>query len=260
MKNDLVSIITPAFNSERTISETIESVLAQTHQEWEMIIVDDCSEDGTRDIVKRFAEKDERIKLVELKMNSGVANARNVAIRKATGRYIAFLDSDDLWEAEKLLKQISFMLKKKCSFSYTAYEIVDAEGNSLKKTVFATEKQDYKKLLKQNTIGCLTVMIDRVEISNIEMPLMKHEDFATWLDILKEGYVAYGLNESLGKYRKLDDSVSANKFKTIGWVWKIYREHQNLGYFRSSYYLIHFVTRSALKYKQLDLLSTVLMK
>jgi len=257
MKNGLVSIITPAYNAESTIEETIKSVIAQTYKSWEMIIVDDCSVDKTADIVKKYSEKDQRIELIELGINHGVANARNVAIKKAKGRYMAFLDSNDLWTPNKLLKQIDFMREKAHCFSYTAYEIIDKDGRELNKIVPASLQQKYKNLLKQNAIGCLTVMIDAKEIANIEMPLIKHEDFALWLTILNKGYVAYGLNENLAKYRKLDDSLSFNKFKTVGWVWRIYRENQNIGFARSSVYLVHFVARSLMKYKKLGFLRDI---
>jgi len=258
VKNDLVSIITPAYNSETTIAETIKSVIAQTYEYWEMIVVDDFSTDKTSNIVKKFSESDERIILITLKVNDGVANARNTAIKKAKGRYIAFLDSDDLWASDKLLRQINFMQIRNCYFSYTAYEIVDVDGREMNKIVAASEQRGYKELLKQNTIGCLTVIIDSNEIANIEMPPIEHEDFALWLTILSRDYVAYGLNENLAKYRKLGDSLSFNKFKTVGWVWKIYRKNQSIGYVRAFIYLIHFIVRSVIKYKKLGLLQNII--
>ena len=257
MENELVSIITPAYNSENTIEETINSVMSQTYRSWEMIIVDDCSIDETVGIIRKFSENDERIILIELQVNNGVANARNIAIRKAKGRYIAFLDSDDLWTPDKLLRQIDFMREKGCYFSYTAYEIIDVDGRKLNKVVSASLQQEYRKLLKQNTIGCLTVMLDMKEIDNIEMPSIKHEDFALWLTILNRNYVAYGLNEILAKYRKLGDSLSFNKLKTVGWVWRIYRENQKIGLVRSFMYLVQFVVRSLIKYKNLGLLGDI---
>ena len=258
VENDLVSIITPAYNSEATIEETIKSVIYQSYKSWEMIIVNDFSTDNTASIVRRYSEKDERIRLIELDVNSGVASARNIGIRKARGRYIAFLDSNDLWSFDKLLRQISFMEEIGCFFSYTAYEIIDLDGRKLDKIVAAPPTQGYRDLLKKNTIGCLTVMIDAKEIGDIEMPQMEHEDFALWLTILGRGYVAFGLNENLAQYRKLDNSLSFNKFKTVGWVWKIYRENQKIGFAPSAVYLVHFVVRSLVKYKQLGLLGDVI--
>ena len=258
MENKLVSIITPAYNSERTIGETIESVIAQTYENWEMIIVDDCSLDETSNIARKFSEKESRIVLVELDINGGVATARNIGIKRANGRYIAFLDSNDLWNPDKLLKQIGFMKEVGCYFSYTAYEIVDVNGQGLGKVVTAPLQQNYRNLVKKNTIGCLTVILDTEEIVDIEMPQMNHEDFALWLTILSRGYVAYGLNENLAKYRKHDDSLSFNKFKTAGWVWRIYRTNQNIGFVFSFIYLLHFITRSLVKYKKLGLLSDII--
>ena len=257
MKNNLVSIITPAYNSERTIEETIQSVLAQTYDNWEMIIVDDCSLDETLTIVKKFLEKDARIVLVELDENSGVASARNAGIKRASGRYIAFLDSNDLWNPDKLKRQIGFMKEEGCYFSYTAYEIIDVDGRDLGKVVTVPLHQNYRNLVKMNAIGCLTVMIDIEEIEDIEMPLLKHEDFALWLTILRRGYVAHGLNENLAKYRKHDDSLSFNKIKTPGGVWRVYRKNQNISVVLSSIYLFHFITRTLIKYKKLGRLQEV---
>jgi len=254
MFTDLVSIITPAYNSENTIAETIKSVKAQTYENWEMIIINDYSIDKTSSVVKEFSEKDARIRLVEISPNQGVAMARNLAIKKAKGRYIAFLDSDDLWAPDKLLKQIDFMREKGCYFSYTAYEIIDGDGESLNKVVTAPPQQRYKDLLKQNKIACLTVMIDRKEIGDIEMPSLKHEDFALWLTILNRGYVAYGLDENLAKYRRHEGSLSYNKFESVSWVWKIYRENQNLKVAQSLVCITHFIVRSLVKYQHLGLL------
>jgi len=254
MSDDLVSIITPAYNSESTIEATINSVLFQTYTNWEMIIVDDCSVDNTVSMVTKFSQEDERIILIELKANRGVANARNIAIKKANGRYIAFLDSDDLWTADKLLWQISFMRAKGCFFSYTAYEIIDVNGRELDQVVAAPLMQRYQDLVKKNTIGCLTVIIDVKEVADIEMPAIDHEDFALWLTILRRGYVAYGLDENLAKYRQHEESLSSNKLKTVGWVWKIYRENQNIGVFLSAIYVAHFIVRSVAKYQRLGLL------
>ena len=260
MKKNLVSIITPAYNSENTIEETIESVLAQTYKNWEMIVVDDCSQDGTLSIVRKFSEKESRIVLIELEVNSGVANARNIGIKRANGRYIAFLDSNDLWAPDKILKQIDFMNEVGCYFSYTAYEIVDMDGRELGKVVTAPLQQNYRNLVKVNAIGCLTVMLDAEEIKDIEMPPMKHEDFALWLTILSRGYVAHGLNENLAKYRKHNDSLSFNKVKTAGGVWKIYRKNQKLNFLKASYYLTLFIVKSIFKYHQLGLVSSMLTK
>jgi len=257
MEENLVSIITPAYNSEKTIKKTIKSVIAQTYKNWEMIIVDDCSQDGTLTVVRKYLEKESRIVLVELEVNSGVASARNIGIRRANGRYIAFLDSNDLWTPDKLLRQIGFMKEVGCYFSYTAYEMIDVDGRDLGKVVTAPLQQNYRNLVKKNTIGCLTVMLDAEEIVDIEMPPMKHEDFALWLTILRRGYVAHGLDENLAKYRKHNDSLSFNKFRTASWVWRIYRDNQNISIVLSSIYLLHFITRSLIKYKKLGLLQEI---
>jgi len=260
MVEDLVSIITPVYNTERFITDTINSVLNQTYQNWEMLLVDDCSSDNSAEIVKKFVEQDARIKYIKLDKNAGVANARNVGMKKATGEYIAFLDSDDMWDANKLTKQIKFMKDNKYHFTYTAYEIVDPEGKPLNKAVGVPTEVSYKDLLKQNIIGCLTVVVKSHVIKDLEMPKLKHEDFAFWLSIIKKGTVARGLNENLAKYRKLDDSLSANKFKTIGWMWNIYRKHEKLNLIESLNYQLNFIIRKLFKYQKLGLMHSVFRK
>ena len=158
MNKNLVSIITPMYNSGKFIKDTIDSVLSQTYKEWEMIIVDDCSTDISPEIVKSYVGSESRIKYIRTDKNGGVSNARNIALKNANGQYIAFLDSDDIWDKEKLEKQINFMKEKDCAISFTSYELIDEENKRLDKIVRVVPSIDYKTLLKGNILGCLTVI------------------------------------------------------------------------------------------------------
>lgn len=231
---DLVSIITPTYNSEKYIKETINSVLSQTYQNWEMIIVDDCSTDNTVRIIEEEMEKNSRIRFIQLQENQGAAVARNTAINYANGRYIAFLDSDDLWEMNKLEVQVSFMNMNNIPFSYTSYKIINENGEETGKVVNVPEKIDYNQLLKNTIIGCLTVMLDINKFGRVQMPNMRtRQDTALWLSILKQGYIAYGIQQPLAKYRKKSGSISSNKLKMAKQNWKLYREIENLSLVKS---------------------------
>jgi teichuronic acid biosynthesis glycosyltransferase TuaG len=236
--NTLVSIITPMYNSEKFINSTIESVLIQTYSNWEMIIVDDCSTDNSVKIVEDFIKKDKRIKLIKLTKRSGPAIARNTAIREAQGRFIAFLDSDDLWKPLKLEKQIKFMLENGIAFSFTAYDIID-DSNKLISTVKVPEKVSFKDLLKDNPIGCLTAIYDTFKVGKIFMPIIeKRQDYGLWLKILQKVKYAYGLQESLAIYRIRRNSISRNKLKLIKYNYKVLREVAGLSLAKANMYLI----------------------
>ena len=245
MKNEQVSIITPSYKSERFISQTIESVLAQTYQDWEMIIVDDVSPDNSNEIVEEYCKKDSRIKLIKLEKNSGPAIARNRAIEEAKGRYIAFLDADDLWKPEKLEKQIRFMEEKNCALSYSAYETMSEEGVLQNKFITIPLKISYKDLLKSNHIGCLTAIYDTKKVGKIYMPLInKRQDYGLWLKILKKIDFAYGVNEPLATYRLMSNSVSSNKISLFKYHYKLFTEFENIGKIRTLYYLCwHVLTK-----------------
>lgn len=238
---DLVSIITPTYNSEKYIKETINSVLSQTYQNWEMIIVDDCSTDNTVRIIEEEMEKNSRIRFIQLQENQGAAVARNTAINYANGRYIAFLDSDDLWEMNKLEVQVSFMNMNNIPFSYTSYKIINENGEETGKVVNVPEKIDYNQLLKNTIIGCLTVMLDINKFGRVQMPNMRtRQDTALWLSILKQGYIAYGIQQPLAKYRKKSGSISSNKLKMAKQNWKLYREIENLSLVKSIWCFLNY--------------------
>ncbi|MDR3349858.1 MAG: glycosyltransferase family 2 protein [Acidaminococcales bacterium] len=242
----LVSIVTPARDSGLYIAETIESVLAQTYPAWEMLIVDDGSADDTADIARKYAAADRRVRLIALPANVGAAAARNIGIRAARGRFVAFLDSDDLWLAEKLRAQVKFMTENSVAFSYTSYRRFGAIVGRL---VAAPEKTNYKSLLKGNAIACSTVMIDRGAIEDVYMPeKAAHEDYITWLRLLKEGRVAYGLRKYLAMYRERAGSLSGDKLKSARAAWKVYREAENLPFCAAAYYFCHYAAKGFLKH------------
>lgn len=234
----LVSIITPLYNSERFIDTTIKSVLSQTYTNWELIIVDDGSTDKGFDIAHQHHLKDCRIRLFKQDRNSGAAACRNTAIEKARGKYIAFLDSDDLWEPNKLMTQINKMNETGAVFTFTSYKLIDEEGIELDKIVRCPESLVYKQQLRYNHIGCLTAMYNADGLGKLYMPIIrKRQDYALWLKILKLGVVGVGIDECLATYRIRKNSLSSNKFELLKWNWRLYREVENLSVTESGYYL-----------------------
>ena len=245
----MVSIITPSFNSIRFLAQTIDSILAQSYQDWELLIVDDFSTDNSIELIERYVRCDERIHLIKLKKNCGAAIARNLAIKAAKGRYIAFLDSDDLWYPYKLEKQIAFMTETGCPFSFGAYEKINEIGEVIG-YVGVPERVAYHELLKTCVIGCLTAVYDTEYFGNVEMPLIrKRQDFGLWLRLLKKTEFAYGVQYPLGKYRVRLGSISSNKKNAIPSIWYLYREVEKLSFLKSSYYFLHFVVRGVLRAK-----------
>lgn len=238
MKDGLVSIIMPAYNSEKYIGETIESVLAQTYQNWELLIVDDCSTDRTPNIVRSYLAKDSRVKYYRLSQNLGAAAARNKAMYEATGEYMAFLDSDDLWYKEKLQKQTDFMNQEKINFSYTSYERIEECSNKLPQRVICPKQTSYEKLLLGNTIGNSTAMYSVKSLGKFNIPLIrKRNDYALWLRILKKEKYAVGISDVLMKYRVRSDSLSSNKIELLKYNWQLYRNIEELNMLKSLFYL-----------------------
>lgn len=240
MKDDLISIIIPVYNAEKFLDETINTVLNQTYKNFELILVNDGSKDKSVDVIKKYNDK--RIKLIDNKNNKGAALSRNDGIRKAKGRYICFLDADDLWNKEKLEKQINFMKEKECAFSFTGYEFANENGIPNGKKVFIPKKLNYKSALKNTTISTITVMIDTKKMDKdlIYMNNVKSEDTATWWNILKNGYEAFGLNEILSFYRRSDGTLSSNKIEAIRRIWNLYRNVFKLGFFYSLYNFVFY--------------------
>lgn len=245
-----VSIITPVYNSDKFLNKTIESVINQTYENWEMILVDDCSRDNSRAIICEYIKKDKRIKYYRLEENSGAAVARNYALEKSTGRFIAYLDADDLWDSYKLEKQVEFMVKYKYGFTCTDYEVIDEEGISKGKIVKMPSEINYNLYLRNTIIQTVGVMIDLniVDKTLLKMPLIRRrQDAATWCQILKQGTKCNGLNENLASYRRVSTSLSSNKFKAIKGTWYLYRNIEKLSILKSSYSFIGYAWNACKK-------------
>ncbi len=240
--NNLVSIITPSYNSEKFIKETIDSVISQTYHNWEMIIVDDKSKDDSVSYIKDLIEEENRIKLIVLDVNAGAAKARNKALEVVKGRYIAFLDSDDIWMDNKLEKQLDFMQKNDYAFAFTAYIPFSEDGTEEYSVISVPLEIDYSGYCKNTIIGCLTVMIDKEKTGDFKMPNIKSShDMALWLLIMKRGFKAYGLNEVLAKYRLVSTSNTSKKYKAVTDVWKVYREIEKISLIKSVWYFMHYM-------------------
>ncbi len=248
MSAPLVSIIIPVHNAAPFLRDTAASVLSQDRTDYEVIFINDASTDSSEEILKELCEKD-GFSFYTSKEPLGAARARNMGIEKACGRYIAFLDADDLWEPEKLSLQLKFMNEKDCAFSFTGYEFADERGVSIDRIVNVPKQMTYRKALKNTTIFTSTVMFDMEKISKglIQMPEVESEDTATWWKILKSGYTAYGLNRPLTLYRRSAGTLSSNKGKAVKRIWNLYRNVEGLGLFRSAYcfvfYAFHAVAR-----------------
>ena len=240
-KHPLVSVIMPCYNVERFLPFTIDSVRQQTFADWELLIVDDASTDGTVEVLQRASDQDQRIRWIVKPEHSGIADSRNRCIKMAQGRYLAFLDADDLWYPEKLQRQLQFMEEHDASFCYTTYQLVDEEGNALNKTIHTAGNLDYYDYLRNTIIGCSTVMIDTDRVNKVIVPDFRtSEDTATWLDILKQGITAFALDEPLTAYRVRRKSASSNKIKASYDLWKVYRKHERLSFFKTLHYFFSY--------------------
>src|SRR5690606_17916784 len=243
MRNIIVSIITPVYNSSLFIEQNISSVKKQSLTNYEHILIDDCSTDDSVDIIESHSQNDHRIKLIKLTKNRGAGVARNMGIKASSGRFIAFLDSDDYWDKYKLEKQVNFMLKLDCPFSYTQYYVVN--NDRINYLIKSPVKVTYKDILKNCYIGCLTAMYDTHKIGKIYMPKnRKRQDWVLWINILKTVKTAYGLQEPLAYYRVGNKSLSNNKFKLLKHNFNVY--HQDLSFskiesvFRLIIFLFHY--------------------
>lgn len=236
MEDKLVSIIMPTYNCAKFIGKTIESIIAQTYENWELIIVDDCSKDNTEEVVSEY--KDNRIKYHRLENNSGAAVARTEAMKKASGSYMAFLDSDDLWKKDKLEKQLEFMNKNNYNFTCTEYEQIDEDGNKLNKVIKVKKRADYNRILLDCPVGNSTVMYNVEKLGKFEVPnIRKRNDDALWLQILKKEKYIYGMPDILMEYRIRSNSISSNKLSLVKYHWQLYRKIEHLSVFRSVFHI-----------------------
>jgi len=226
---DLVSVITPVYNAERFLEKTFKSIINQTYKNIEIVLVDDCSKDSSAEIIRRFISEGISIVYHLQDINRGAGVARNKALKLAKGQYVAFLDSDDVWLPQKIERQLALMKEKKAGFSYAAIEMIDENGKQIKSKRNIKESCDYKYLLRNTIIATSTVVIDRNILDDFRMPLRRSgQDYATWLMLLRDGEIAYGINEVLSWYRVIKGSLSANKLKSIKQVWEIQTQEEHI--------------------------------
>jgi len=243
----VVSVVTPVWNAAATLAETVASVRAQTRGDWEMLVVDDGSRDGSGALARQLAGADARIRVLERGRNGGPAAARNDGIRAARGRYLAFLDADDLWRPEKLAVQIGYMEATGAPFSFAAIERIDEGGRPLGR-VAVPARVDYARLLRGNVIPCQTAAFDRAHYGAVEMPdLPRRQDYGLWLTLLARGGAAHGIQQVLADWRMRPGSLSANKFLAAGGTWRVYREVAGLGRARAAWYLGQNLARGVVK-------------
>jgi teichuronic acid biosynthesis glycosyltransferase TuaG len=243
----LVTVVTPVWNAAATLRATVASVRAQSLPDWELILVDDASTDGSRALARALAAEDARIRLIERAANGGAAAARNDAIRAARGRLIAFLDADDRWYPEKLARQTGFMGRHGHALVYSAYARVDADARPLG-VVRPPPRVSRAELLRGNVIGCLTAVYDTQVFGRVEMPpLRRRQDYGLWLTLLRAVPYAHGLDEVLADYRVRPASLSGGKLAAAAATWRLYREIEGLGRARAGFYLAHNLARALAK-------------
>lgn len=245
---EIISVIVPVYNVDHFIVDTMESVRRQTYPYWELLLIDDGSSDGSARVIEEYAERtgDRRIRLVRQPSNQGAARARNRGLAEARGRYIAFLDADDLWMPEKLEHELAFLKEKSAAFVFTGYEFADEQGRGTGKVVRVPQLLNYRQALKNTTIFTTTVMFDteRIPKEQLEMPVMKSEDTALWWRILRNGYLAYGLDENLAKYRRAGRSLSSNKIEAVRRIWNLYRQAENMSVVNSVWHCCFWAVRA----------------
>ena len=246
--NDLVSIITPSYNVEAFVARTINSVLLQTYSNWELLIVDDCSKDSSATIINDYVKKDKRIKYFKTEKASGSpVKPRNIAIEKAIGKYIAFLDSDDIWLPTKLEEQLKLFDDDKVAVVYSNYEKINEKGDRSDRIIKAPAEVDYHNLLKSNVIGNLTGIYDTEKVGKVYCQNIHHEDYILWLSILKKGFIAKSTNTVTALYRVRNNSVSSNKIKVLTWQWNILRNVEKLPFYKSVYCFMAYAIKAILK-------------
>lgn len=247
-KSPVVSIVTPVYNVEKFIEETMDSVRAQTFEDWEMLLVEDGCKDNTVGVIEAYLERtgDTRIRLIRMEQNGGAARARNRGVMEARGAYLTYLDADDLWEPQKLEHELTFLKERDAAFVFTGYEFADENGKGLGKIVKVPDTIDYKEALKNTTIFTSTVMFDLSKLSKeeLQMPEMKSEDTALWWKVLRGGVTAHGLNENLVRYRRVGKSLSSNKLEAMRRIWNLYRKAEGMSIPNSALHFCYWAVRA----------------
>ena len=247
----MISIVVPVYNAAPYIENTVQMVLQQTYQDFELILVDDCSTDNSVALLEKLLEqrKDVRLRLVKKERNQGAAAARNTGLDMASGRYIAFLDADDVWLPHRLEAGLRFMEEKKAGFVFSAYEFGDEQARGTGKIVHVPEKLTYRKALSRTVVFTTTTLFDTTLVPKelLRMPTVPSEDTATWWQILRNGHVAYGLDQVLAIYRRPAKSLSSNKLVALQRIWNLYRKQEKLGLFSSAFYFCFWALRATLR-------------
>ena len=247
-----VSVIMPAYNAERYIEDAICSVLEQTMGDWELLVLDDCSSDGTREVVGAMSLRDSRIRLIENAENMGPARTRNRGMDLSCGRYVAFLDSDDLWKPEKLERQIALARETGAEIIYCSYEIIDEHGDKRCNDFIVPESTDLRSMLVKSVLSCSTVLLTEAVYRSYRFPsFFYHEDYALWLQFMQDGVSARGIREPLAGYRMQSGSRASNKLASAKRRWDIYRRFLNLPVSESVYYLLRYAAAGVIKYRSI---------
>lgn len=249
MNNNTVSIIMPCHNGANFIKAAIESVMAQTYSDWELLIINDNSTDTSSQIIKEYENKDPRIKYLENTNNTGMpATPRNVGIEKANGRYIAFLDCDDIWISSKLQKQIPLFAERDCGVVFSYYKKIDEKGSIISNSIVSPKVVSYKKLLNGDCIGNLTGVYDTKKTGKVFQHEIHAEDYLMWLEILKKGFYAKNTNTLEGYYRISSSSTSSNKFKSAKWNWNIYKNELKLPFLKAFFHFSLYCLNGIFKF------------
>ncbi len=250
MPGPTVSVIMPVFNGERFLDKAISSVAQQDFGDWELIVVNDGSEDDSLKIAESWSGRDRRIRVIS-GQNQGVAEARNKGITQARGKYIAFLDADDMWKAHKLRVQLDFLQTNSLHLTYASYDIID-ERETLIKSFEAPAQITFEDMLKSNWIGNLTGLYDVEKCGKRFFQAVGHEDYVMYLELMRDLKVTRGLTESLACYRQSSAGLSGNKMRTIRWQWRIYRQNLNLNVLQASYYMLFYAYHGLTKYRKIE--------
>ena len=245
----LVSVIIPVYNASKYLERTLQAIFSQTYKNLEIVIVDDRSKDNSAEIVAKYRSEHPEIVYHLQEQNMGAAVARNTALEMAKGRYVAFLDSDDVWLSEKIERQLDLMKEKDAAFSYTAIEMIDEDDNLIKSKLKVKEQINYRFLLHNTMIATSSVVVDRAKLGDFRMPLRRSgQDYATWLQLLRDGTIAYGINEVFVRYRRSGNSLSSNKFKSVKQVWEIQTKDEKINKFAAFFHVICFTFNALKKY------------
>lgn len=248
MKSPYITVVMPNYNGHRFVEQAIDSVLAQTYHNFELVVVDDCSKDDSLQLINQKAQNDSRIRIIALEKNSGVANARNVGIKAAKGEYIALLDNDDLWTEDKLERQV-VIAERGADIVYCSYNFIDEQNNEIKKPFIVPKQTNFNKMLASSVISCSTSLI-KTELMQAHPfnPEFYHEDYVLWMELLRVCPTAYGDEKVLMNYRQVTGSRSNKKGNAAKERWNTYRKALNLNLVTSAWAFVRYAVNGVMKY------------